>query len=323
MVEFVNAVELDFQEGDSPKTWPHTVPDEPNRVLYVVIAHRGNNSLDGITYAGISMTQVVNASGGGGAAASRVRVFELLDPPVGTADVVAQVGDRPGAASVLYKNVAQTDHRGPIAVNDVNSDRTTMSVDVNSDGYDKVLSFSSIFHEDDSDKDNVSVGSGETLRAISVSSDTTGVRGIAVHATKPPDGSSTTMEVSWTDPARSTMTGFGLVSTVEEPDIETGTVSENQQITSAFSARLISRATVPETVSNLDSFVGTRQSSSNVSEVLDYQDHVSGVGRLVGPVSEQMSYHDLLLAESVNIPGNLRTTNITATSARAEWDAPG
>jgi hypothetical protein len=94
-------------------TWAHTVASGNNRVLFVQLAIDGlGASVSSVTYGGVALTQVGRATGN-----HAVEIWRLVNPAVGTANVVASFGATTAAAggAATFNGVNQTTPTGTFA----------------------------------------------------------------------------------------------------------------------------------------------------------------------------------------------------------------
>ncbi len=116
--------------SSSPMTIPHTVSGT-DRLLVVGISQGNLNSpsVASLTYGGTPLTLLGTESGG----PPRIEMWHLVDPPVGTADVVVTFSNPPSDGAIVgvmnLTNVNQTTPFGPFVSNAGNG---TASVDVTS-----------------------------------------------------------------------------------------------------------------------------------------------------------------------------------------------
>ncbi|MFQ5803014.1 MAG: hypothetical protein ACE5JQ_08985 [Candidatus Methylomirabilales bacterium] len=142
--------------SSSPMTISHTVSGT-DRLLVVGISQGNVNApVATITYGGTPLTALGTESGG----PPRIEMWRLLDPPVGTADVVVTFSGTPSDGAVVgvmsLTNVNQTTPFGPFVSNAGNG---TASVDVTSEEGELVIDVIA--------KDNAvapAVGAGQTER---------------------------------------------------------------------------------------------------------------------------------------------------------------
>src|SRR5205085_6436894 len=95
---------FDSAVGVMSLSWPHTVGSGPNRILIVGVSTSTTmlpavsppTRVSSVTYGGATMTRILTQSSTD--LRSDVEMFQLLNPPVGTADVVVTIT----AAGVNY-----------------------------------------------------------------------------------------------------------------------------------------------------------------------------------------------------------------------------
>ena len=105
----------------------HTVSNGLNRMLLVGISQK-NKTVTSVTYAGQSMTLVGEWLTG---TAARVHVYRLMDPPVGTGDVVVTLGANPDKGIIVgattFTGVNQTTPLGTWTAANATSNTATTS----------------------------------------------------------------------------------------------------------------------------------------------------------------------------------------------------
>ncbi|MFI3186795.1 MAG: DUF4347 domain-containing protein [Methylococcaceae bacterium] len=116
-------------------TWSHTVNSGTNRVLFVELSINGVSAIaNSVTYGGVSMTLVGRAGGNHG-----IEIWRLINPTVGTANVVASLaGATPVAGgAATFNGVNQTTPTGTFV--SATGTSTTASVTVASATGDVVM----------------------------------------------------------------------------------------------------------------------------------------------------------------------------------------
>lgn len=106
------AIQIDHNTGaQSPGvssiTMSFTVTNHPNRILLVAIGQdRDNNSVNcdvtSVTYGGTPLTKAIDAQGRDGVTSDNSELWYLLNPPVGTANIVASFPDAGNSENVLF-----------------------------------------------------------------------------------------------------------------------------------------------------------------------------------------------------------------------------
>jgi len=123
----------------SDAVFSHTVASGSYQLLAVAVIIRGDKSVSSITYSGESLTRATFEDGGG-SDRQRVELWYLVNPPVGTADVIVHFASSvnpSGIAAVNFTGVDQSDPIGatagasspPAANNDATTDITTENAD--------------------------------------------------------------------------------------------------------------------------------------------------------------------------------------------------
>jgi uncharacterized protein YjdB len=165
-------------------TLSHTINDSDNRLLLVGISARERN-VNAITYGGVAMTLVGFANRG---TDSRVYIYRMLAPPVGTANIVVTFSGSLSKGAVVgaisYSGVNQSTPLGTFAT--ANADATNPSVNASSTSGDLVFDVVAL-----KNLNAMTAGSGQTQRWNITSGE---IR--ATCSTEPATGTSTTM--SWT-----------------------------------------------------------------------------------------------------------------------------
>jgi hypothetical protein len=114
----------------SPKTLSHSVGPGDNRLLLVGIC--GQPSINGtsVTYDGISLTRLDRTAG----TDSSAELWYLLDPPVGTHDIVwtKNVDDNASIGAISFKGISQSDPFSNLVSSTELQSGTTHHVDVSS-----------------------------------------------------------------------------------------------------------------------------------------------------------------------------------------------
>ncbi len=121
--------------GATNLTWSHTVNSGTDRVLIVELSIDGLGAgVSSVTYGGVAMTQV-----GRGAANHAVEIWSLVNPTVGTANVIASFGATTAAAggATTFNGVNQGTPTGTFA--SASGTGTTASVTVSSVAGDLVI----------------------------------------------------------------------------------------------------------------------------------------------------------------------------------------
>lgn len=90
--------------GSGTETWSHTIGTNSNRLLVVFIYGASTDLLTGVTYGGTALTQTAKFHG----ASAWMYAYSMLNPPSGTASIVASSGGQMGGAAVSYYGAAQT-----------------------------------------------------------------------------------------------------------------------------------------------------------------------------------------------------------------------
>ena len=108
--------------GVSSMTWSHTITYDANRLLLVSVSKRAfaGAEVGSITYGGVALTKVGSSEVGVGNY-SRVELWSLVAPAVGTANVVLTLAgsvDWMEAGSIDFKNVHQASPLGAFTPND-------------------------------------------------------------------------------------------------------------------------------------------------------------------------------------------------------------
>lgn len=98
----------------------NTTPTGNNRFLYVWVGLGGSqtNTVTSVTYGGVNLTLAASASDP--AIDNRAQVYYLVNPPVGTADVVVTVSNNWGinrTGAVIAANFENVDLLNPIGLN--------------------------------------------------------------------------------------------------------------------------------------------------------------------------------------------------------------
>ena len=92
-------------------TFSHTTGTGTNRLLLVGVSmQQGGQSVSGVTYGGISLTQVSFRSNGTGGTSTRMEIWQLVNPPVGVTNVVVTLSATSQAAigAATFSGVDQT-----------------------------------------------------------------------------------------------------------------------------------------------------------------------------------------------------------------------
>ncbi len=135
-------------------TWSHTVNSGSNRALFVTLAIDGlGATVSSVTYGGVALTQVGRTGGN-----HAVEIWRLINPTVGTANVVVSLGattDIKGGA-VTYNGVHQTDPTGNYE--SATSTGTTASVVVQSGTGEVVIDITNW----DNNPGGYTIGAGQT-----------------------------------------------------------------------------------------------------------------------------------------------------------------
>lgn len=178
--------------GAATLTFAHTVAAGSDRCLIVRINQRQTAVLTA-TYGGAAMVEVASFSDSG--SNHVVRIFSMLAPPVGTANVeltMATANDMMGVATNLT-GVAQSDTFGTAVGDGINSTgSTTRSVNVTSAADELVVDVIGVLGS----ASNPVAGAGQTSQGEARTGTTTSDRLLAV-STKPGEAT-TTMSWTWT-----------------------------------------------------------------------------------------------------------------------------
>jgi len=119
----------------SDAVFSHSVAAGPYRLLVVAVMIRGDGEVSSITYSDESLT-LTNVPAVGASTTQRVELWYLVNPPVGTADVIVHFASSvnpSGIAAVSFTGVHQTSSIGRIADNDDSSGTATTNVTTLSD----------------------------------------------------------------------------------------------------------------------------------------------------------------------------------------------
>jgi hypothetical protein len=96
------------------KTWAHTVPSGTDRMLVVSVTIRAYGAVTALTYGGVSLTKYAEKSYlDGGGDFPRVEVWYLVNPTVGTANIILTASDNYFSAAA--QNFVNVDTADPFA----------------------------------------------------------------------------------------------------------------------------------------------------------------------------------------------------------------
>ena len=140
--------------GATSLTWSHTVANGTNRALFVELSiDQVGATVSSVTYGGVAMTRVGRTAGN-----HAVEIWRLVNPTVGTANVVVNFSATTAAAggATTYNGVSQTTPTGTYA--GASGTGTTMSVVASSAAGDLVIDS----ERWDNNPSGYTVGSGQT-----------------------------------------------------------------------------------------------------------------------------------------------------------------
>ncbi len=121
----------------SDATFSHVVAAGDNRLLAVAVMIHGDGEVDSITYSGNSLTSG-KVQDGGDSDDQRVELWYLVNPPVGTADVLVHFTSSVKPSSIAAVNFTGVDQSSPVGVSAGNdgtssSDASTQITTLNAD----------------------------------------------------------------------------------------------------------------------------------------------------------------------------------------------
>ncbi|KKL62337.1 hypothetical protein LCGC14_2186190, partial [marine sediment metagenome] len=91
----------------------HAVALGPYRLLAVAVMIRADESVNSVTYADQSLS-LAKAHDGGGADQQKVEIWYLVNPPVGTANVIVHLADSANPSAIAAVNFTGVDQSSPI-----------------------------------------------------------------------------------------------------------------------------------------------------------------------------------------------------------------
>ncbi len=162
----------DATTGATSLTWSDTVAAGTNRAMFVELAIAGlGASVTGVTYGGVALTQVGREAGN-----QAVEIWDLVNPTVGTANIVVSLNatSAMAAGAVTFNGVDQTAPTGTFA--GASGTSTAMSVAVSSFTGDMVID-SELWNGNPS---GYTIGGGQTQQWTQTN---TSLRGVSTTAT--------------------------------------------------------------------------------------------------------------------------------------------
>ncbi|HEX6790438.1 MAG TPA: hypothetical protein VF247_03930 [Candidatus Krumholzibacteria bacterium] len=112
-------------------TFTHTVPIGMDRVMIVgVSTYNSNKPVTSLTYAGVALTRIGFLDGGTGSNDRRIEMWQLINPPIGTADVVVRFSSSAKAVigTACFFGVDTTNPHGAFTSNEGRTALATVSV---------------------------------------------------------------------------------------------------------------------------------------------------------------------------------------------------
>jgi hypothetical protein len=101
--------------GRTSATKTHAVPAGNDRLLVVSVMTDGNTDVSTVTYAGLQLTQAIEQDSGA-ATGSAVEIWYLVNPPVGSANVVVNFGGSVDPSAITATNFTGVNQANPIGV---------------------------------------------------------------------------------------------------------------------------------------------------------------------------------------------------------------